>query len=118
MNKVTSIVVNNTYADIKEISDIEKQKQCWLGKDKNYVSSFDEVMCRLFDDNDFDSFVDKTSKEIGLSKEVITELIKLRFLLNSYLEKGTDEEIIQDIEWHKVSNQAKKVIELWVLKKI
>lgn len=115
MNRILSIVVNNIYNDIKEISDIEMQKECWLGKNESYISSYDEVMCRLFDDNDFDSFIDKTSKKICFSKEIITELAKLRILLNSYIEKETDEEIISDIEWHKITDQAKKIIELWAI---
>jgi len=103
----------NIFNDIIELSDLEKQKTYWLGKDPNHVSSYVELMCRLFDDDNFDDFVDNTASQIGFSKKAILELIKLRELLNNYKEKETDREIIEDSEWKKIAIQAKVVIENW-----
>jgi len=38
---------------------------------------------------------------------------KLRILLDNYVEKENDEDIIRDINWHKVTKQAEKVIKIW-----
>ena len=47
-------VIKNIYSDILELSSLEKQKKYWLNNDPENASSYVEVMCRLFDDNDFD----------------------------------------------------------------
>lgn len=70
-------------------------------------------MCRLFDDNDIDGFIDKTALEFGISSNTISELSSLRKLLNEYKEKETDVEIISDPEWRKIVKQAKVAIEEW-----
>ena len=44
---------------------------------------------------------------------MIFELNKLRELLNSYNEKESDEEIINDPEWKNIVEQAKMVIKEW-----
>ncbi len=72
-----------------------------------------EVMCMLFDNFNFDDFIDKTSSEIGLSTSLIFELNKLRSLLNNYKEKESDEEILNDPEWGNIIEQAKIVIKEW-----
>ena len=73
-------------------------------------------MCRLFDDNDFDNFIDIESKKSGMSYKLVNELKKLRELLNQYEEGDkTDKEIIEDPIWGLVVNQAKIVLDYWIL---
>lgn len=112
---VINVITKNIYDDITELSDLSLQRKLWLNQnnDTGLISSYVEVMCRLFDDNEFDVFIDKTAFEIGLSEDVIFELNKLRTLLNDYNEKESDEDIINDLEWGKVVEQAKKVIIKW-----
>lgn len=105
--------IKNIYLDILELSSIEKQKKYWLNNDPENISSYVEVMCRLFDDNHFDIFVDKTARQEGMSEKVVFELDKLRQLLNDYEEKEADEAIINDPNWKIIVMQAKKVIEEW-----
>ena len=105
--------IENTYRDILELSDLNKQKKSWLGNDPNYVSSYVEIMCKLFDDNNFDIFIDESEK-LGLSYKLVNELKKLRELLNQYEEGDkTDKEIIEDPLWSLVVNQAKIVLDNW-----
>lgn len=108
-------VVKNIYNKIVELSDADLQTKLWLNmnNDTGLISSYAEVMSTLFDDFSFDDFVDNTASKMGLSRSVVLELLKLRDLLNGYNEKESDEEIINDIEWEKVVEQAKKVIEKW-----
>ena len=106
--------IENTYRDILELSDLDKQKKSWLGNDPNYVSSYVEIMCKLFDDDNFDIFIEEYVK-LGLSYKLVKELEKLRELLNQYEEgKKTDNEIIEDPLWALVVNQAKIVLNNWM----
>jgi len=107
------IKITNIYNDILEISDISFQKRAWLDKNESDCSSYVEVMCRLFDDNNFDSFVEQDAKKYGLDPKLISELKTLQEMLNNYEEKLTDSEIIQDPNWMIIVNQAKKVINFW-----
>lgn len=109
------IITKNIYDDITELSDLNLQKKLWLNKnnDTGLISSYVEVMCRLFDDNGFDDFIDNRASKTGLSNSVIFELSKLRGLLKNYDEKDLDEEIIGDPEWGNIVEQAKTVIREW-----
>lgn len=109
------MISNNIYNSIKELSNLELQRKLWLNEnnDTGLISSYNEVMCRLFDDDGFDDFIDYSSAELSLPNSLIIELNKLRNLLNDYKEKTTDQEIIEDSKWLEIVNQAKKVLEKW-----
>ncbi len=100
---------------IIEISDPELQRKLWLNEnnDTGLESSYDELICTLFDDFDFKKFVKYYAKEYGLDDSVISELKLLMEMLNGYSEKRTYLEIIEDQEWKKISQQAVKILELW-----
>ena len=70
-------------------------------------------MSRLFDDNDFDLFLDKEYPSSGLSHALQEELFLLRDFLNTYQNSNTDEEMLDDPKWDKIITQAKKVITIW-----
>lgn len=108
-------LVDYIYKNIVVLSDIELQKKLWLNQnnDTGLISSYTELMCSLFDDFGFDDFVEKESSNIGLSKSLIFELSKLKELLNNYVEKETDEDIINDSEWERIILQSNIVKELW-----
>lgn len=108
-------IIKNIYDDIIELSDLSLQKKLWLNEsnDTGLISSYVEVMCRLFDDNDFDDFVGRTAVKIGLSVELISELNILSTLLKNYNEKESDAKIIMDPKWNQIVEQAKKVIKKW-----
>ena len=107
-------LVNGIRNDIVELSDIEVQKKYWLGKDSEHISSYTELMCRLFDDDCFDHFIDKEALRYDVSIEVIGQLAIIRDLLNQY-ESGdkSDKEIIDDPKWLIIVNHAKIVLEGW-----
>jgi len=109
------ITTRHIYNDILELSDLGLQRKFWLNENNTsgLISSYLEVMCRLFDDNKFDDFIDIRASKLGLSNSTIFELNKLRELLNKYDEKETDEEIIGDSKWAKVAEQTKKAIREW-----
>lgn len=108
-------MIDNIYSKILELSDVKLQIKIWLNRnnDTGLISSYTEVMCSLFDDFNFDDFIDKTAPEIGISTSVVVELDKLRNLLNDYKKKESDRDIISDPEWGKIVEQAKMVIKRW-----
>lgn len=108
-------IIEYIYNKIIELSDLDLQRKLWLNENNNtgLISSYAELMSSLFDDFNFDDFIDRTSSEIGLSDDTIIELNKLRELLNNYNDKESGEEIINDPEWEKIVEQAKVVIEKW-----
>lgn len=112
---MNEIIFNNIFEDIVEISDSNFQKEVWLGKNLKKCSSYVEVMCRLFDDNRFDIFVDSDAYEIGFTQRTIIELHKLRKKLKNYKEPDVNDDmkIIADSNWDNIRQIASLVIELW-----
>ena len=111
MNKI----IENIYRMVVQLANLSLQRKLWLNEnnDTGLISSFYELMSSLFDDFGFDDFIDNGAAKIGFSSSLIIELNKLRELLNSYGEKESDEEIINDPEWKKIVEQAKIVIKEW-----
>ena len=66
-------------------------------------------MCRLFDDDNFDMFIDNNAKDYGFDSSFIVLLNQLRNMLNNYIEKNSDIEIITDPKWIKIALHAKKL---------
>lgn len=107
-------VLNNIYNDLLELSDRDVQNVDWLTGANGKASSYIELMCRLFDDNDFDSFVEREIYELKTSDEFIKKVQDLRNSLNAY--DGDDKssiEIIDDPNWHKIIDKAKAVVSIW-----
>lgn len=105
----------NIYNDLLELSDLGFQKKLWLNEnnDTGLISSYTELMNRLFDDDDFDDFIDNHVSKIGVDSNMISKLNLLRHSLNRYEEKETDKEIINDPKWAELSSQARLIIEMW-----
>lgn len=108
-------IIENIYTTIIQLANLSLQRKLWLNEnnDTGLISSFYELMSSLFDDFSFDDFVDNGAEKIGFPNSLIIELKKLRELLNSYVEKESDEEIINDPEWKKIVGQANIVIIEW-----
>jgi hypothetical protein len=108
--------IGNIYEDLIELSDLNLQKKLWLneGNDTGLSSSYAELMNRLFDDDNFDLFIDKGARGLGIAPTLILELNQLRSLLNSY-EEGTktDYEILIDPQWSLISNHASLAVKIW-----
>ncbi|TGK32360.1 hypothetical protein EHQ12_19245 [Leptospira gomenensis] len=105
--------VKNIYNDLLELSNKDRQKSLWLGKEADHISSYIELMCRLFDDNDFDSFIDEfheTRKNTDLS----LKLQNLREMLNSYNgDDKSDTDILMDPNWDSIVARASEIIHDW-----
>ena len=95
-----------------DFSNLEKQRDLWLGTNKNYVSSFDEDLSLLFDSFCFDEFILEFDNNIK-NKYIVKELISFKEMLDSYQRKCSDKEILEDPLWFNIVKKAKEIIEKW-----
>lgn len=105
----------NIYERLIELSDLNIQQKLWLNINNStgYISSYDELMCSLFDDLNFDNFIDELATNLGFSQKIIAELNVLRGLLKNYENINSDKLILEDPKWRKIIEQGKLVIKLW-----
>lgn len=111
--------IENIYKLIGRYSDLELQKKAWLGLTPNIVLSYDEMFNMLFDDNVFDDFISEWEKQ-GFDTRTLQEMVHFRDMLRAYdsqfskqNDKFLDRAILKDPNWADVTNQAKKVIDVW-----
>lgn len=113
-------MINNIRRTINQLSDTALQRKLWLNEnnDTGLISSYSEAFSTLFDDNNFDHFVDVEAAKRGFSQGLIEDFVRLREQLKTYQEKADDAEIIKDPEWAKVTTEAKIVTEKWKSDKV
>jgi hypothetical protein len=63
---------------LKEFSSLEFQERVWVKGLGPEVSSYEEAMCRLFDDLGFSRLIDVEWKQAGLRKEQVSALRNFR----------------------------------------
>ena len=99
--------------EVREISDLNLQHRVWvMGAGDNYVSSYGEMRCMLFDSYCFDDFLKEAAGIID--SKLIEKLNCLKGALNNYNDKDkTDAQIIIDPSWIKISILAKEIIEYY-----
>ena len=104
----------NIFNSIKDISDIEFQKLAWMGRHPTKVSSFTEIINVLYDDNDFEEFIQYTRADWGQEK-LHELLLEINRIINAY--NATDKmdvQILEDPEWHSITEVANKIIFHWI----
>jgi hypothetical protein len=104
---------NNILNAIKDISDIEFQREAWLGKNPNIVSSYDEVINTLYDDNDFERYIEHY-KSLNGNTVLYRLLNTLNRLINDYNIKSVENDsiILEDPKWIDITEKAKEIISL------
>jgi len=103
------------FNSIKDISDFDQQKLTWLGKHPIYVSSSSETINTLYDDIDFELFIDYC-RENEENKPLYFKLVELNKKINKYIQiEKTDIEVLNDSEWKDITLIAQEIIKLWVI---
>jgi hypothetical protein len=101
---------------IREIADEDYQRSTWIsGKNPEEMSTWDEFLCVLFDDYNFDDFIDGTFwKDAGLRKEQHSLLLSLRSSMNDASEQLGDEpdpeDVLLNLAWKEAIFMAKEFI--------
>ena len=71
--------IKNVYSAIKDISDLSFQKEVWLGKSDKWVSSFNEMINTLYDDNCFEDFINSEEwSKLDSHSDLHQEMVVLR----------------------------------------
>ena len=109
------LVLRNIYNNIEELSDLDLQYKVWIKAEvPNYVSSYTELRCSLFDSSDYKGFIERDIKAYDLKEEFVNKLIELYPILKNYDDKDkTELEIINDPAWKSISELAKEIKALW-----
>lgn len=105
--------INHLLFDLAELADPALQRKRWLSNDAHETSSYAELMCRLFDDNHLEQFIDSPDPDSRISAPTLKALTDLKNCLELYPEKETDEEILNDPAWIQITLQASKVLRSW-----
>ena len=105
--------MENIYGYIHEIASEDIQRRRWLNNDLFEISSFSEIMCRLFDDDHFEDFLRDGNTLKQFSSDTIRKLTELKDMLNNYQEKSSDAEIVDDFKWKEIGSKAGDVLKSW-----
>ena len=112
--------LDSIHDKIEELSSVDLQNKLWLNRnnDTGLISSYAELMCTLYDDNNLELVIRKAMEKYGYSSDALNELYKLNTLLNNYEEPCTngyidDELVIKDSNWQVVVKQAQTVLADW-----
>lgn len=112
----------NIYNSLKELADIDRQRIVWLGKDKENISSFTEVLGMLYDTFDFEDYIN--TYKIRFGENNFYQLLKeLDDMINIYQKIGYDlemeiggaQKILEDSRWYKITKKGQQIITLWVM---
>jgi hypothetical protein len=100
------------FNDLKELSDKDLQVRVWIKGDTEYVSSYEELMCSLFDDNYFDDYLDVYWKDLDINDQTKSKLHLLRNMLNEYSKGDKSElEMINDPKWNEIIELADVLVQ-------
>jgi hypothetical protein len=106
--------IHNVIESLKEIASAEFQEKGWVKNEVHDYCTFVETMCGLFDDSNFDEFIDEKAADWGYTEEQIDKLDKLRDALNAFdAEHGCYEDpaiIVKDPDWLKIRELAKDAL--------
>lgn len=103
---------NNIYKSLISIADLDYQKKAWLGKSK-HVSSFNEMINILYDDNCFEDFVNHDYWQHKNKNKLFIELVELNRLIDEYEEPKGEVEILKDPKWKAITQKASYIVTLW-----
>lgn len=96
-----------------EFADKNFQERVWLRGEGPEISSWEEAMCRFFDDYDVDSLLEKYAKELNLTTTQHSQLSALRDELNKFGKRVGDsptaEDVLNDPNWTKIRSLASAV---------
>ncbi|HEX4839953.1 MAG TPA: hypothetical protein VFU89_05890 [Rhabdochlamydiaceae bacterium] len=106
--------VQNIISFIEQIASAEFQEKGWVNNEIHDYCTFVETMCGLFDDSNFEEFIDNEAAGCGYTEEQIRKLDELRCALNAFdLQHGCYEDpaiIVKDPEWLKIRELANEAL--------
>lgn len=106
------IYIENIIDILKELSDKEYQTNVWLhmNNPNNWVGSFTEAVCGLFDDCAIDSLLKEN--EVIISKPITEILQSMADVIDNIDGHRPEEEIIDDPKMQIVRDKAARILAL------
>tara|TARA_R110002096_G_scaffold431852_1_gene647543 strand:- start:206 stop:598 length:393 start_codon:yes stop_codon:yes gene_type:complete len=110
----------NIFEAIKNLSDIELQKLTWSGKHPKFISSLTETLARLYDDLDFERYIEYY-KSINNMDNTYILFEELNKMMNDFKDYGYEtelkvegyKEILNNTKWIAITQKAKEIIFEW-----
>lgn len=114
MTTSKDIRIENIIDCIKQIASEEFQEKGWVKNEIHDYCTFVETMCGLFDDANFEFFIENEAADLGYTKEQIEKLDRLRKALNEFDTKhGCYRDpvfIVRDSDWIKIRGMAREAL--------
>lgn len=111
---------NNIYTSLKDLANLEMQHLTWLGKDKENISSFTEVLGMLYDSFNFEDYINIYKNRYGENNlyQLLTELDNMIYRYqkigyNLEMEIDGTKKILEDSRWKEITEKGKEIINLW-----
>ena len=99
----TKLIINS----VDRVSDKSYQDRSWFGGSKE-ISSPNEMFCELFDDLDFESYLESGNVALTSTQRSSGEILKEK--MNNYLVPTGDfldpRKVIDDPAWHEIRAAA------------
>ena len=98
---------------LDEFASEEFQERVWRRGLGPEVSSYEEAMCRLFDDLRFSDLIDVEGRQIGLSEKALLALTNFRETILKFDKKISEiprpEEVMDHPAWQSIRKAASRV---------
>lgn len=109
------IWTRNVIITISTIADAEYQVRGWINEEFHPWVTFVEMICKLYDDDDFRNFVVRADVEFQFPRSLCEKLKQFDYLFDAYVTKHSWAEdphiIVADPEWHVVRTSAQEVLD-------
>jgi hypothetical protein len=110
-----SLWIKNIYMPISEIADANYQHRAWILGEVHDYCSFQDTICRLYEDACFEDFLDNQIVNWNFPPDLVAKLRKFKKNLDHYVDENStwieEIKVINDPEWHKISLAAKELVE-------
>ena len=124
MNEIDIRCLKNLLYCIHELASFEIQQKVWACKINEWVSSYYEVMCTLYDDCAFEDYYLKHNEfqKYGYSKRLIMLFNEFNKEVKEFEEKKEPDEweekcqyfkFWNDVQWIRISKLAKSLLKEW-----
>jgi hypothetical protein len=100
---------------VQLIADQTYQEEVWLrGARERQNSSWEEIICRLFDDYDLDGFLQGNWRQAGVSQIQHDKLVELRDALNAGLavfgNAPDPAAVLNSLTWQRIRKLARETL--------
>jgi len=116
--------IKNILGSLQRIANRDYQERAWRRNEVYYPCSFEEMMCKLFDDSCLNEFINEKADEFGLSLKQKTALSDFVYAIDKYIDNTEiytinapfcidESKVLDDPEWHKIQKMAQKVLDFF-----